>query len=204
MSGAQSYRVLAAPHAPGPYATFKDFYAPPASSAPTEAELTDLVEGDMYFLKVAAGTADGQFEAQGSPVAVGIPTKGVRTAVSPPLIEAYDETFCRISWTRPGNGEESTGPAATHFAVAYRCGPAPQPTRYPQIFTSTTATVEVPFTMGLSCQVVPLCALFAWHDVMDSCCRLKNLRLTSRVRSSMSFRATSTTILMTRGPRLLK
>lgn len=153
MPGAQSYRLLAAPQATGPYTTFKDFYAPPASPVPTEVELTDLVEGDMYFFKVSSGTADGQFEDNASPVAVGIPTKGVRTAVSTPLIEAYDESFCRISWTRPGNGEVSTGPAATHFAVAYRCGIEPLPTRYPQVFTSTTATLNVPFIMGQSCQV---------------------------------------------------
>lgn len=122
----------------------------------------------MYFLKVLAGTAGGQFEGQGSPMAVGIPTKGVRTAASMPLIEAYDETFCRISWTKPGNGVESTGPAASHFAVAYRCGATPSPIVYPQVYTSTTATLHVPFTMDQSCQVLLCTSLLFLSSVFSS------------------------------------
>ena len=73
----------------------------------------------MYFLKVHSGTFDGQFESVGSPIAVAIPQDVVRTAVSDVRLEAYDETFCRLAWTMPGS-EVQTGPAATHFAVAYQ------------------------------------------------------------------------------------
>ena len=151
VAGAEAYRILRARYAPGPYTTFKEYYAPPFSPAPNLVTLTGLVEGDMYFLRVLSGTADGQFETTGSPIAVVIPTLGVRTGVNEgppatsPLLETYDETFCRISWTRPGNGVTQTGPAASHFAVGYRCGTDPGPTLYPEEFTSTTATLHAPF-----------------------------------------------------------
>jgi len=111
-----------APNYPGPYTTWREYYAAPFSSAPNTVTLNNLVEGIMYFVKVHAGTADGQFESVGSPVEVAIPLKSVRTGVSNIFVEAYNSTFCRLTWTIPGNGVTETGPAATHFAVAYHCG----------------------------------------------------------------------------------
>jgi len=158
VSGAEAYRLLSADSAPGPYTAFKEYHGAPFAVPQNVATLQGLIEGKIHFIKVVSGTADGEFEAGGSPVAVVIPSKAVRTGVnagppaSTPLVESYDETFCRISWEPPGNGQESTGPAASHFAVGYRCGTTPL-TIYPVVFTSNTATINVPFTMGLQCRV---------------------------------------------------
>jgi len=122
VADAQAYRLVMAPNYPGPYAPWREYYAAPFSPAPNTVTVDNLVEGDMYFVKVNAGTSDGQFESVGSPVAVAIPSKSVRTGVSNLFVAAYDETFCRLTWEIPGSGVEETGPAATHFAVAYRCG----------------------------------------------------------------------------------
>lgn len=167
VAGAEAYRIQRSRYAPGPYTTFKEYYAPPFTPAPNVVTLTGLIEGDLYFLRVLSGTADGQFETAGSPVAVAIPILGVRTGVNSgppatsPLLEAYDETFCRISWVRPGSGVTQTGPAASHFAVGYRCGNSSVPTIYPEEFTSTTATLNTPFVMGVSCQVLAVLIFFA-------------------------------------------
>ena len=154
VAGVEGYRLLLAPTYPGPYTNFREYYAPPFLPAPNEATLNNLVEGDMYFMEIVSGTADGRFDGAASTVAVGIPSKSVRTGVLNILIEAYDETFCRISWEIPGQTAES-GPAATHFAVAYRCGTAlsSPATVHPQTFTSNAATIMAPFTMDETCQV---------------------------------------------------
>ena len=151
---AEAYSILTSPNPPGPYTTFKEFYAPRNFPAPNEVTLTDLIEGDMYFLKVLSGNAIGEFETVGSPIVVAIPTLSVRTAAKNLFVEAYDATFVRISWEVPGGDfTGSNGPAASHFAVAYRCDVQAGPIVYPQEYTSTTATVYASFTMGRSCQV---------------------------------------------------
>lgn len=154
--------------------------------APNEATLTGLVEGDMYFLKVVAGTADGQFDGASSPVAVATPIQSVggwarrhsSTNDAGVLkdtirVEAYDETFCRLSWEKPGKNGPGTGPAATHFAVAYLCGSEqslplqidPRTTVYNETFTATTATLNVPFNMDAKCTVSHFCAGLSYHSV---------------------------------------
>jgi len=158
VSGAEAYRLLSADSAPGPYTPFKEYYGAPFAVPQNVATLNSLIEGKMYFIKVVSGTADGHFEVYGSPVVVVIPSKAVRTGVnagppaSTPLVESYDETFCRISWEPPGR-QEATGPAASHFAVGYRCGTTSAISIYPVVFTSNTATITVPFIMGLECTV---------------------------------------------------
>jgi hypothetical protein len=150
---AEAYCILTSPNPPGPYTTFKEYYAPRNFPAPNEVTLTDLIEGDMYFLKVLSGNAIGEFETVGSPIVVAIPTLSVRTGAKNLFVEAYDATFVRISWEVPGGDfTGSNGPAASHFAVAYRCA-VPPAIVYPQEYTSTTATVYASFTMGRSCQV---------------------------------------------------
>ena len=151
---AKAYSILNSPNAPGPYTTFKEYYAPLNFPAPNEVTLTDLIEGGMYFLKVLSGNAIGEFETVGSPIVVAIPTLGVRTGVKNIFVEAYDATFVRISWEVPGGDlTESNGPAASHFAVAYWCAGQAGPIVYHQEYTSTTATVYASFTMGGQCQV---------------------------------------------------
>ena len=141
--GAEAYRLVSASSAPGPYSTFKEYYAAPDEPASNEVTIQDLIEGNMYFLKVHSGTFDGQFESVGSPIAVAIPQDAVRTAVSDVRLEAYDETFCRLAWTMPGS-EVQTGPAATHFAVAYQ-GSGSTTSVYNQTFIGNTARVDAPF-----------------------------------------------------------
>ncbi|MGB1595208.1 MAG: fibronectin type III domain-containing protein [Promethearchaeia archaeon] len=87
--GAEAYRLVSASNAPGPYSTFKEYYAAPDEPASNEVTIEDLIEGNMYFLKVHSGTFDGQFESVGSPIAVAIPQDVVRTAVSDVRLEAY-------------------------------------------------------------------------------------------------------------------
>ena len=152
MAAAGGYRLLNAPSTVGPYTTFKEYYAPPYMPAPNVDTLTNLIEGDMYFLKVLSGTADGQFETAGSPVSVVIPIASVRTAAKELKVVSYNTTFCRISWRVPGNLLQETGPAATHFALAYRCGLAPTPTIYQETFTSHEGTILADFVMDTSCQ----------------------------------------------------